>query len=102
MGMLHIVNKSPFEKSSLGSCLMHVKEGAAILLIEDGIYAALSGTAIMDRMKAAIKKCEVYVLESDIKARGMDIAKVINGIKIVGYDDFVDLAVTHDSIHSWV
>nr|VFJ46673.1 MAG: tRNA 2-thiouridine synthesizing protein B [Candidatus Kentron sp. FW] len=102
MSMLHVVNKSPFEKTSLDSCLLHVKEGAAILLIEDGIYAALSGTSIMDKMEAAIKKCKVYALESDIKARGMDVAKVIGGIKVIGYGDFVDLTVAHDNVHSWV
>jgi len=100
--MLHVVNKSPFEKTSLDSCLMHAKEGAAILLIEDGVYAALSGTAIADRMSAAVRKCKVYALEPDIKARGMDMGKVIDGIKVVGYGDFVDLTVAHDSVHSWV
>ena len=42
--MLHIVNKSPFERNSLESCLKHAVKGSAILLIEDGIYAALKGT----------------------------------------------------------
>ena len=35
MSELHTVNKSPFEKSSLESCLSHVAEGSAVLLIED-------------------------------------------------------------------
>nr|VFK42217.1 MAG: tRNA 2-thiouridine synthesizing protein B [Candidatus Kentron sp. TC]VFK42648.1 MAG: tRNA 2-thiouridine synthesizing protein B [Candidatus Kentron sp. TC]VFK61549.1 MAG: tRNA 2-thiouridine synthesizing protein B [Candidatus Kentron sp. TC] len=102
MSMLHIVNKSPFEKTSLNSCLMHVKEGAAILLSEDGVYAALSGTAIADKMISALQNCKIYVLEPDIKARGMDVGKVIDGIKVIGYGDFVDLTVAHDSVHSWV
>nr|VFK41130.1 MAG: tRNA 2-thiouridine synthesizing protein B [Candidatus Kentron sp. SD]VFK46283.1 MAG: tRNA 2-thiouridine synthesizing protein B [Candidatus Kentron sp. SD]VFK79977.1 MAG: tRNA 2-thiouridine synthesizing protein B [Candidatus Kentron sp. SD] len=102
MSILHIVNKSPFEKTSLDSCLVYSKEGAAILLIEDGVYAALSGTAIADRMSAALKKCGVYALGSDVKARGMDVKKVIDGIKVVDYGDFVDLTVAHESIHSWV
>nr|VFK50193.1 MAG: tRNA 2-thiouridine synthesizing protein B [Candidatus Kentron sp. TUN]VFK50819.1 MAG: tRNA 2-thiouridine synthesizing protein B [Candidatus Kentron sp. TUN]VFK51258.1 MAG: tRNA 2-thiouridine synthesizing protein B [Candidatus Kentron sp. TUN] len=102
MSILHVVNKSPFEKTSLDSCLMHAKEGAAILFIEDGIYAAFSDTVIVDKMKAAIKSCDVYALEADIKARGMDVGKVISGIKVVNYGDFVDLVVAHDGIHSWV
>ncbi|MBF0334232.1 MAG: sulfurtransferase complex subunit TusB, partial [Alphaproteobacteria bacterium] len=43
--MLHTVNKSPFEKNALESCLSHAVEGASILLIEDGVYAALGGTS---------------------------------------------------------
>ncbi len=39
MTMLHTVNKSPFEKTSLDSCLRFAQEGSAILLLEDGVYA---------------------------------------------------------------
>ncbi len=102
MSILHVVNKSPFEKTSLDSCLMHAKEGSAILLIEDGIYAAFSGTTIVDKVRAAIKKCKVYALEADIKARGMDVRKVVDGVKVISYEGFVDLTVAHDSVHSWV
>ena len=35
MSMLHTVNKSPFEKTTLDSCLRFAQEGSAILLIED-------------------------------------------------------------------
>ena len=44
--MLHIVNKSPFECTSLASCLRVAQRGAAVLLIEDGIYAATTGSAV--------------------------------------------------------
>lgn len=102
MSMLHVVNRSPFEKTSLDSCIVHAKEGAAILLIEDAVYAAMDGTAFADRIKTALNKCKVYVLGPDIKARGMGETKVVDGIEIVGYGEFVDLTVTHDSVSSWV
>jgi tRNA 2-thiouridine synthesizing protein B len=41
MAMLHTVNKSPFERNSLDSCLSHAKAGSSILLFEDGIYAVI-------------------------------------------------------------
>jgi len=44
--MLHIVNKSPFENSSLDSCLRVAAKGAALLLIEDGVYAATKAAAL--------------------------------------------------------
>ncbi|VFM94872.1 MAG: tRNA 2-thiouridine synthesizing protein B [Candidatus Kentron sp. G] len=102
MSMLHVVNKSPFEKTSLDSCLVYAKERAAILLIEDAVYAALKGTAFAEKVKTALKICKVYALEPDIKARGMDVAKVIDGVELVGYGEFVDLAATYDNVHSWV
>ena len=49
--MLHTVNKSPYEKNSLDTCLRLAKQGSAILLIEDGVYAATGGTSETDKMK---------------------------------------------------
>ena len=43
--MLHIVNKSPLERNSLDSCLRIAAPGGAVLLIEDGVYAATRGNA---------------------------------------------------------
>ena len=40
MSVLHIVNKSPYDRNSLDTCLRLAAPGSAILLIEDGVYAA--------------------------------------------------------------
>lgn len=102
MAMLHIVNKSPFERNSLQSCMQCAKAGAAVLLIEDGIYGAMQGTAIADDVKKAMGNVSFYVLGPDVKARGMDEAKVIDGIKVVGYDGFVNLVAEKDNVQSWL
>ena len=44
--MLHTVNKSPFDHNSLESCLKFARKGSAVLLIEDGVYAAARDTAV--------------------------------------------------------
>lgn len=100
--MLHTVNKSPFEKDSLESCLATAKAGSAVLLIEDGVYAALEGSKVADKVKAAMSAdIKVYALGSDLDTRGVA-GKVMGGIKIVGYDGFVDLACEHDKVSSWL
>lgn len=99
--MLHIVNKSPFERNSLESCLKHALKGSAILLIEDGIYAALKGTQATARVQAAMKDCTVYVLQADVDARGMQ-GRVLEGVKPVDYAGFVDLATNHNAVQSWL
>ena len=48
--MLHTVNKSPFEKNSLQTCLRLSKPGSSILLIEDGVYGALKGSEVATRL----------------------------------------------------
>ncbi len=100
--MLHTVNKSPFEKDSLNACLRLAKAGSAILLIEDGVYAAIKGTAVEDKVKAAVGDKKVFALGPDIKARGFDEGQVIDGITVVDYSGFVDLATENDKVQAWL
>jgi tRNA 2-thiouridine synthesizing protein B len=100
--MLHTVNKSPFERSSLQSCLRIARPGASVLLIEDGIYAALEGTDIADRVSAAMRVVSFYVLAPDLVARGFDERAVLKGVKLVDYSGFVDLVVRHGSVQAWL
>ena len=100
--MLHTVNKSPFEKNSLDACLRLAKPGSALLLIEDGVYAAMKGTTVEERVKAAAQDKKVYALGPDIKARGLDADRVIDGVTVVDYGGFVDLAAESDKVQAWL
>lgn len=100
--MLHTVNKSPFEKNSLDTCLRLAKRGSVILLIEDAVYAAMKGTTVAEKVKQATQQHRVYALGPDLRARGLDETQVIDDIKIIGYDGFVDLAVENDGVQSWL
>jgi tRNA 2-thiouridine synthesizing protein B len=99
--MLHTVNKSPFERNALDSCIKHARSGSAILLIEDGIYGALSGTTMSERIGEALKTIPIYALAPDVEARGMK-DRVIDGVKLVDYHGFVDLVAEHNTVQSWL
>ena len=99
--MLHTVNKSPFENKALESCLTYARKGSAVLLIEDGVYAAARGTAVSPQLQAAQKTVSVYALKSDVEARGMQ-NRVMDGVRLVDYGGFVDLVVEHDAVQSWL
>jgi tRNA 2-thiouridine synthesizing protein B len=98
--MLHIVNKSPSERANLQSCLRHAQPGAAVLLIEDGVYGALKGTLVADELRSA-KNLRIYALREDIDARGIG-GKVVDGITLIDYGGFVDLVVEHSPIMAWL
>ena len=100
--MLHTVNKSPFEKNSLDTCLRLSQPGSHVLLIEDGIYGALKGTSIEAQVRKCIQDRQFCVLGPDLKARGVDHARLIEGIEVVGYDKFVELAVHCDKVQTWL
>jgi len=101
MSMLHTVNKSPFEKESMKSCLRLSAEGSSILLIEDGIYAAMVDTTISDSVKEALKSKKIYALKEDVNARGVQ-NKLMDGIEQIDYAGFVNLVTQHDKVQSWV
>lgn len=98
--MLHIVNKSPFDTGSLASVLRVArKEGGAVLLIEDGVYAATRNSATEASLKAA--GMPVYVLQPDADARGLQ-SRLMEGVNMVDYGGFVDLVAGHDNVQSWL
>ena len=99
--MLHIVNKSPFQTSTLESCLRMAQPGSAILLIEDGIYAATAGSSLEARIREAQATIKVYALQPDMDARGVT-PKLLEGITLVDYGGFVDLTAEYKTSHSWL
>ncbi len=99
--MLHTVNKSPFEYKALETCLKFARQGSAVLLIEDGVYAAAKGTTVSKQVQEALKTLSIYALKPDIDARGMQ-DRTIDGIRLVDYGGFVDLVVEHSAVQSWL
>ncbi|MEO8081579.1 MAG: sulfurtransferase complex subunit TusB [Caldimonas sp.] len=99
--MLHIVNKSHSQTRMLESCLRLARDGQALLLIEDGVYAATRAGASSAGLAEATSRLKVYALQPDLEARGMA-GSVIEGITTVGYDGFVDLVAEHPTCQSWL
>jgi len=102
MSILNTVNKSPFERNSLESCLKFANNGDPVLLFEDGVYAVLKATSAEDQIKAALDRQAIYVLGPDLKARGFSEDRVIEGVKVVDYAGFVDLAAENDKVQAWL
>ena len=99
--MLHIVNKSPHQTGSLTSCLRMVLPGDAVLLIEDGIYAATAGSPLEASLREAGSQVRFYALKPDMDARGMA-SRALDGVMLVDYGGFVDLVTEHSASNSWL
>ena len=85
MATLHIVNKF----AALESCLEVAAESDTVLLIEDGVYAAVG--ADDERF---------IVLSEDVAARGLE--DILSPeFSRTDYAGFVKLAVDHQPIVSW-
>jgi tRNA 2-thiouridine synthesizing protein B len=100
--MLHVINKSPFERTALDSCLRLAKPGSSILLIEDGVYAALENASHAEKITGRMEDFSFYVLGPDVAARGLGDTPLIGGLTVVDYEGFVDLVAEHDVTQSWL
>ena len=102
MAMLHIVNKSPFERNTLDTCIDLSKDGSAILLIEDAVVAARKGSNYAEKLTEAMSNRAVFALGPDMAARALDEAALLDGIRVVDYAGFVDLTLEYDNVQSWL
>ena len=100
--MLHLVNKSPFERNTLDSCLRVARPGCSILLIEDAVFAAQANAVHAEKISERMEDFTFYVLGPDVSARGLDDTPLIDGVSVVDYEGFVDLVVEHEATQSWL
>ena len=97
--MLHTINKSPFSSRNFDLFLEFCAEKEPVLLYEDGVYAAQSGTKFESEIKELVKTNPVYALQADLKARAVH--KIITGITVINYEGFVDLVADH-KVQNWL
>ena len=79
-----------------------LRPDASILLYEDGVYAALSGTVMVHKLRDVLDDVRVYCLKPDLAARGIEPEKVLAGIELVAYEGFVELCVEHRRVQAWL
>jgi len=94
MPTLHLINKSPLSNPALGECLKVCGSGDAIILLEDGVYAALNTQKISNELT-------VYAIEDDCSARGLTPEKINPAAQLIDYDRFVDLSCEFHNCLNW-
>lgn len=85
MACLHLIN----HVAALGAALEVAHPQDCILLIEDGVYAAVNPSGRRLR-----------VLDEDVQARGLQ-GRLHDSSDLATYADFVDLVVAHHPVISW-
>jgi len=100
--MLHTINKSPFEKDSLKTCLRYAEKGSSVLFIEDAVYACKKGTNFEKQIADHQENINFYVLGPDLDARGLDNSNLTNNIEIIDYKGFVKLVADNEKTQNWL
>jgi tRNA 2-thiouridine synthesizing protein B len=82
----------------MDTAVNYMVDGDILLLIEDGVYAAIKGGAAASKLEG----CSVSVLAADIAARGIAAEKLIDGVSVVDYAGFVDMVEANEKVQSWL
>ncbi len=94
--MLHIINKSL--QSPHNRQLELINTSHTLVLLEDGVYAALNESESAITLS---KKCnDCLVLKADVSARALS-QRLHPSFKQIDYEDLVDLTLTHKQVISW-
>lgn len=94
--MLHTLSHSPTQVD-LPALLRLLAPGDDLLLLQDGVLAAVGGTEIESLLNAPIS---LHVLRADVEARGL-IGYILPSIGVVDYTDFVALTTKHQQQIAW-
>lgn len=97
---MHTVNRSPFQHSTLADCLKVIASNDVILLLEDGVYGALSSSPQWQSLSPLVNSERCYALDDDLKARGIA-EQISDEINIISMSEFVELSTQHNPIRSW-
>lgn len=95
--MLHTLRHSPWQ-CDMATLMRTVQEGDDLLLLSDGVTAAVVGSHYLDLLLAA--PITVHALQEDVDARGLS-GQISNRIVLVSYTDFVSLTVKHTTQIAW-
>ncbi|HGU7026694.1 TPA: sulfurtransferase complex subunit TusB [Escherichia coli] len=95
--MLHTLHRSPW-LTDFAALLRLLSEGDELLLLQDGVTAAVDGNRYLESLRNVPIK--VYALNEDLIARGLT-GQISNDIILIDYTDFVRLTVKHPSQMAW-
>lgn len=87
MATLHLVNRT----AALGDCLEAAADEDAVLLLEDGVFAAVVALA---------PERPLHALEADVRARGLA-NRLASQVSVVDDAGFVRLVEQHQPVVSW-
>ncbi len=97
--ILHTVNKNFPHSDCLQQCLRLCAANDALLLMEDGVYAAIKSCVAWQLIKNS-STANIYALATDIKARGLT-DQCAAGIQLIDTEEFVALCCQYDTVQSW-
>ncbi|MEZ5504192.1 MAG: sulfurtransferase complex subunit TusB [Halioglobus sp.] len=94
--ILHTLNASP-SSAAFTDCVRVVSRGDALVLMGDGVYAAVEDTMACDALRAT--GAELYLLQADVLAAG--IGDKVGSANCIEMDEMVALTEQYPRQQAW-
>lgn len=95
--ILHTLNTSP-SSPAFADCIRLLRKGDALLLLGDGVYAAIKGTRACIELNNS--GAELYLLQPDTAAAGLQ-NRIDDTLTPVDYEGFVALTERFPKQQAW-
>mgnify|MGYP004708898003 CR=1 FL=1 len=95
--MLYTLLQSPWQ-CDIDSLLLLLQEGDDVLLLQDGVTAALEGSQMFIKLSAS--PASLWVLDADVVARGL-VGQISTKVPTLDYTGFVALTIKHQQQVAW-
>ena len=94
---LHTLSLPP-NSELLETCARIINADDCLLLLGDGVYAAVIGSKHLGLVDAIT--CNIYALKEDCELAGLE-HNISKRVAIIDYNDFVALSVQHEKHIPW-
>jgi len=95
--MLHLI----FQFSDYRAISQRIILGDEVIFFENTLFRLHQGSELTDIIKTREATVNFYVLEDDIKCRGLCPKQLILGIKVIDYPQLVRLTEKNKLIQTW-
>lgn len=95
---LHVINKT--SAALWRDCCSALKDGDALLLIEDAVIAAMQGHENQSFLQQVQCLPKLYALAEDLAVRGIS-ARIAPAFVGISYREFVALSLEHAKVVNW-
>ncbi|ORM67843.1 sulfurtransferase complex subunit TusB [Pantoea rwandensis] len=95
--MLYTLLQSPWQ-CDIDSLLLLMQEGDDLLLLQDGVTAALEGSQMFIKLSAS--PATLWVLQEDVVARGLA-EQISTKVARLDYTGFVAMTAKHQQQVAW-
>jgi sulfur relay protein TusB/DsrH len=102
MAILHTLQHSFDDQSWLSRATDSLKSGDGLLLLEDAVSISCH-LPTLEKLNSLDIELSFYVLDVDLQARGLKPTNDPSSIhiKIINYQEFVELSLQFDNVVNW-